>query len=63
VNGTDGLNFAAVEPITAVDKNGKQVNSTKEFEVSKYLQINTVLWGCGLTVRAQCICVIIHLSN
>lgn len=33
VNGTDGLNFAAAEPITAVDKNGKQINNTEEFKV------------------------------
>jgi len=32
VNGTDGLNFAAAEPITAVDKNGKQINGTEEFK-------------------------------
>lgn len=50
VNGTDGLHFAAAEPITAVDKNGKQINNTEEFKVYKYLQINTFLWRCGLTI-------------
>ncbi|GFG39325.1 hypothetical protein Cfor_05830, partial [Coptotermes formosanus] len=32
MNGTDGLTFAAAEPITAVDKNGKQINDTEEFK-------------------------------
>jgi hypothetical protein len=33
MNGTDGLNFAAAVPITAVDKNGKQITDTEEFKV------------------------------
>jgi hypothetical protein len=33
MNGTDGLTFAAAEPITAVDKNGKQITDTEEFKV------------------------------
>ncbi|XP_021925581.1 cadherin-87A isoform X2 [Zootermopsis nevadensis] len=32
MNGTEGLNFAAAEPITAVDKNGKQITDTEEFK-------------------------------
>ncbi|PNF35261.1 hypothetical protein B7P43_G04794, partial [Cryptotermes secundus] len=32
MNGTDGLTFAAAEPITAVDKNGKQITDTEEFK-------------------------------
>ncbi|KAJ4434750.1 hypothetical protein ANN_23319, partial [Periplaneta americana] len=32
VNGTDALSFAAAEPITAVDKNGKQITDSEEFK-------------------------------
>lgn len=32
VNTSDALNFALAEPITAVDKNGKQVTNTDEFK-------------------------------
>jgi hypothetical protein len=33
LNGTEGLHFTAAEPITAIDKNGKQITDTEEFKV------------------------------
>lgn len=33
VNSSDALNFAIVDPITAVDWNGKQVDETDAFKV------------------------------
>lgn len=35
MNTPEALNFAASEPITAVDKHGKPVNDTEDFKVSK----------------------------
>lgn len=32
INSSEALNFAATEPITAVDKNGKQVEGTEVFK-------------------------------
>lgn len=34
VNSSEALNFAASEPITAVDKHGKQVDDNEDFKVS-----------------------------
>ena len=36
VNSSEALNFAASEPITAVDKHGKPVNDKEDFKVTRF---------------------------